>query len=66
MMHSKVAAMKRIADDTERCGGSDFPRFMESNMKQWEREGLVKITYDSIGYRATITEKGRELAKKAM
>lgn len=64
MMTSKVAAMKRIADDTAISGASSFPTFMRDNMKAWEREGLVSVSWHS--FQATLTDKGKALAKKAM
>lgn len=64
MINTKQAAMKRIADDTDRFGSSDFPLFMMENMRRWEREGLVKVTVSQDGNRASITESGRKLANK--
>lgn len=62
----KIAAMQKIAKDTERNGLSAFPRYMMENMRQWEREGLVKIRIDATGNYAEITAAGRKLASKAM
>lgn len=64
MVSTKVAAMKRIKDDTAARGSSAFPRFMRDNMKAWEREGLVKVDWHTC--EATLTDKGKSLAKKAI
>lgn len=66
MIGSKIAAMKRVASDTDKNGLSAFPRFMMENMKQWQREGLVKLRLDATGNYAEITAAGRKLASKAM
>ncbi len=64
---TKIQAMVRITDETDRLGGSSFPTFMYENMRGWEREGLIKIERnDRTGSIAKITDKGRALAKKAM
>lgn len=67
---SKISAMARIAADTDAGGGSRFPRFMLENFKSWQREGLVTLEKasdrDDLPSIAKITEKGRNLAKKAM
>jgi len=64
MVSTKVAAMKRIANDTASHGASGFPNFMRDNMKAWEREGLIKVDWHA--FTATLTDKGRALARKAM
>ena len=68
MIGSKVAAMEKIRNATDTSGGATFPSFMLSNMKAWEREGLVELHHGNEAgkYIARITEKGRALAKKAM
>lgn len=67
MIGSKVAAMAKIRDATDASGGAKFPNFMLSNMKAWEREGLVELhLMNGPQPIARITEKGRALAKKAM
>lgn len=66
MISSKVAAMARIRDMTDSSGGATFPIFMMSNMKAWEREGLIELHQMTDKIIARITEKGRTLAKKAM
>lgn len=63
-MSSKVAAMERIARETDGSGGSPFPRFMLENMRAWEREGLITIIGDDGDKLAVITAAGRKLAKK--
>lgn len=64
MFRSKVAAMKRIAEETDQYTGAKFPLFMNQTMKTWEREGLITVDYNNRV--AKITDKGRQLAKKAM
>lgn len=67
MFGTKIQAMVRIADETDRLGGAKFPTFMYKNMQGWEREGLIKIERnDRTGSVAKITDKGHALAKKAM
>ena len=66
MIGSKVEVMKRIRDATDSSGGAKFPTFMLSNMRAWEREGLIELHQNTSGAVARITEKGRALAKKAM
>lgn len=64
MFGSKIAAMKRIADETDQVGSSKFPLFMLENMRDWERQGFVTVDHDA--GTAKITDKGRALAKTAM
>ena len=64
MFGTKVAAMKRIAEETDSKGSASFPTFMLENMRGWQREGLIEIV--NHGTAAKITDKGRQLAKKAM
>lgn len=67
MIESKVAAMKKIQDATDASGGAKFPAYMMSNMRQWEREGLIELHVVGANTPcARIMEKGRALAKKAM
>lgn len=66
-MSTKIAAMVRIRDATDQSGGATFPRVILPSMKRWEREGLLELHYgDSERPIARITNKGRDLAKKAM
>jgi len=66
-MFTKVAAMQRITESTDRRGLSVYPSYMNEAMEGWAREGLITLgrTGDGITY-AKITDKGRKLAKKAM
>ncbi len=68
MIGSKVAAMAKIRDATDSSGGATFPLFMLSNMKEWEREGLIEIHRGNDDGRniARITDRGRKLAGKAL
>jgi hypothetical protein len=66
MIGSKIEAMRRIADETDRHGWSPFPRFMLPNMQKWENEGLIMLSLLPEGNFAKITNAGRKLAKKAM
>lgn len=67
-MSSKIAAMAKIREATDNSGGATFPTFMLSNMKGWEREGLIELHHGNTPGQliARITEKGRALAKKVM
>jgi hypothetical protein len=65
-MAMKIAAMKRIAEETDKFGFCLFPRFMLENAKGWEKEGLVSVVQRTDGLSVKITAKGRCLAKKAM
>jgi len=56
-----VAAMKRIAGETDRFGSSPFPQFMLESMSAWAREGLVTINRND--NTAKITAAGRRLAE---
>jgi len=60
MFGTKVAAMKRIAEETDSKGSASFPTFMLENMRGWQREGLIEIV--NHGTAAKITDKGRQLA----
>lgn len=62
-MTSKIAAMARITKDTDQNGCAVFPSYMREKMHEWDREGLIEIFGVD---KAKITDKGRELAKKAM
>ena len=65
-MNIKAEAMRKIQDATDRSGGAKFPDFMLSNMKCWEREGLIELHVMGADTKvARITDKGRTLAKKA-
>lgn len=66
MIGSKVEAMRRITEDTDRRGASSFPQFLMKNMEQWQREGLVRLSLEQSGNYATITDAGRKLAKSSM
>lgn len=65
---TKTAAMARIRDATDSSGGATFPTFMLSNMKSWEKEGLLELHHGNPSGQiiARITAKGRDLVKKAM
>ncbi len=65
---SKTAAMAKIRDATDASGGAKFPTYMLQNMKAWEREGLIELHHGNVQGQliARITDKGRNMAKKAM
>jgi hypothetical protein len=68
MIGSKVEAMKKISDATDRTGGAKFPKILLPSMRGWEREGLIElhVMNDPDSPIARITKKGRAFAKKAM
>lgn len=61
----KVQAMETIAKHTDRWGATNFPNFMLHKMEEWQREGLIALSFQATGNFAKITDAGRAFIKNA-